>query len=469
MRSASNNSRRSVVNAILDAIEMDPSVIAEDGNFHQRRVQKVWPKKLDLLIESHLRSEPISTRSVEKFLTEVYPLPDRLSKAGPEIEITSQLATLHLPEGGQSGDNTPATVRDNRVDRLLSDEEGSDREGDEPWSSMETRQIRSNAIRKLAQDLEFMTKTVVSMIEPDIPSGQDLAEDATENVLQHLYFTPKDKSQPVRTLKAKVPPMIKSIWNEWKIGEDPGNYVYRPFSFNSSKVAESESEDEEQAREERLLELRRKREKRDQRVKSTRMKDQSYNISAGGSASQPAPLVSGIIAEDDGFYSQAGDADEDGMFSLPTVISASQPARKSGSSSLSQKPSKPKASQSSLVDKGKGNVKSTPQGFGVQPPLSLDHAMFQAPTFLSDSQDWEESLLKDDTLAGGSQFFSSTQVPAQQSQETDVDQSQSQSQSQDASAFMWGASQPVRGTFANRKPLSDSKKAKKKKPRTQGF
>ncbi|GJJ69689.1 hypothetical protein EMPS_02037 [Entomortierella parvispora] len=481
MRSASNSSRRAVATAILDAIEMDPSVITEENDIHQRRVQKVWPKKLNLLIESHLRSQHMDLRIVEQFLADIYPLPDRLSKAGPEVEITSQLATLHLPEGEQSGDNA-STVRDKRVGMLLSDDQEFNEEG-EPWSSLESREVRLKAIRKLTQDLELMTTTIVSMIEPEVSSGQNLAEDPTEFVCQYLFSTPKEKNQPDTILKTKVPPMIKPIWDEWKIGEDPGKYVYKPFSLNAAKVVDSESDDEELEREERLLQLRRKREKREQRVKSTRMKDQSYNISAGGSASQPAPMVSGIIAEEDGFYSQLGDADEDGMFSLPTVISASQPARKVGFS-LSQKPTKPKASQlssssslskagaasSSLADKGKTKAKSTPHGFGIQPPLSLDHAMFQAPTFLSDSRDWEESLLQDESQAGGSNFFSSTQVPAATgSQETDVDPNQSQGQSQDTSAFMWGASQPVRGTFANRKPLPDGKKAKKKKPRTQGF
>ncbi|KAG0044610.1 TATA box-binding protein-associated factor RNA polymerase I subunit C [Gryganskiella cystojenkinii] len=494
MASSSNSRRKTMANAILEAIKQEPLITANYSDIHHRTVHNIWPKKMNLRVESQLRHGNV--KAVERLLTETYPLPSHLSKDATEAGITSQLASLRFPED---------QARTSSKTSLDVNESGPDDKDQSQWSSSESRHIRSITIRRLAQDLVFMTTTVVSMIEPEISAGQSLAEeDDTRNrpVFQYLFKTPKDENDQTEPtpVKTTIPSAVLDIWSEWKVGQDPELYVYRPFSILSGKIGQDSDHDEEdeafeaQEREARLLELRRKREKRAQRVRTTRMNDLSYNANAGGSASQPNPLAAGGFLTETESFSQSqllGEADDDGMFSLPTVISASQPSiRKSTTSSLSQKASKLKFSQkpaskaSGTADKGEsGKDKMPSRLFGVQPMLSLDHAMFQTPTFLSSSQDWEDSLLRDDSQlgggGGGSNLFSSSQVSVGDgsgslpslSQDESLSQSQShdQSQSQDGGGFMWGASQPVRGTFAQRRQPPEPKKAKKKKPRTQGF
>lgn len=490
---ASNSKRRLVAHAIVDMVELDQFITTDGGELHERRVQRIWPKKLNYRIGSLLSNELVDLKGIDRILTETYPLPNKMStKDSLENGITSQLASLQFPRSRRNsgtGETMGKLPNGGGANDMDMDNELLDGEEENPWLSPETQQVRSNAIKRLAQDLDFMTKTIVSMIEPEVPAGQSLDEDnsAQQHTCQYLYKKPQNKYEPPTPVKVTVPSVIKPIWDEWKVGQDPENYIYRPFTYNSSKVGlDSDVEDEEaeaREREERLLDLRRKREKRDHRVRTSRMKDHSYNINAGGSASQPAPVIPGIITEEDAFSSQMGEADEEGMFSLPTVISASQPVRKPVSLSLSQRPTTKsqtsKSQPSSLGNKASNSVSrkeskekaKTPHGFGIQPLLSLDHAMFQTPSFLNDSQDWEESLLKEDSLSGGNSFFSNSQQlsgAAAESQQF-LSQDLSQDQSQDAGGFMWGASQPVRGTFANRKPLPDAKKVKKKKPRAQGF
>ncbi|KAF9434812.1 hypothetical protein BGZ76_007362, partial [Entomortierella beljakovae] len=431
-----SNERNAIAKSIEQRIQLDPYDITSGGRVIHRTINKAW-YITGLKIDSLLRDSEPTVDDIVLYLEDLYPLPESTilmpdQASMNEKSITNQLANLTIPERNQGAGSKAS---DNDINA----------EGD-VWPTHEIRETRSRTIRRLAQDLYLSNISIVNKFDQDDNNSQ-----ATNNypTFRYLFQTLSPNGLESRAPKLKMPSKCKSVLEEWKIGENPADYKYRLPESAMNDVAgqdSEEEEDEEEARkhDERMLQLRRKREKREEKVRSARMKDIGYNINAGGSLSQPAGVIADPMSYDD-FYREA---DEDGLFSLPTVFSASQP--KASMSSRLQ--SQPKAKPRPVASASQPGGKKSSIGTGRLPSaLSLNSKTIQ-PDEISSSQD--------PTLVESNTMF-----------ETAYTQSQSQSQEV---VSLWGASQPVRGTFATKripgpKLGGQGVKAKKKKARAQGF
>ncbi|KAG0216506.1 hypothetical protein BGX28_000020 [Mortierella sp. GBA30] len=454
--------RESISGMIQQNIEQDPFVTTVGGEIIHRTIVRTWPM-LGLKIGTLIRDEVPSIDFIASFLEDVYPLPEkqmlkRDQDALKAQSVTRSLALLSIPQDHQdrSGDKDETTGGSEK-------EEDEVQEDNEIWPSQEAEQLRKRTIRRLAQELILSTTLIVKTVLPGAESESRTAKNATcAPQFQYLFQNSSlGESSPTIPLSSRC----KSVLDEWKVGQNPNEYNYQlpeSVAVGQGGSGTEETAEEKKEREERLLRLRQKREKRSNKTLNARKNDPGFNVSAKGSASQPAGLV---VMDSEYSFSQYS-ADDDGFFSLPTVISASQPVvRNTGTGTglgLSQAKSTPQpvlkkhatafgvsASQpSSTASSSKKplarKAERTSLGFGSQQPLSLDSAMLQPIAELSASQSESQSL----------------------SQEQDQDQSQSQSQSQEGTGLLWGASQPVPGPFANRK-IAKPKKAKAK--RVQGF
>ncbi|KAI8596467.1 hypothetical protein EDD21DRAFT_2722 [Dissophora ornata] len=480
----STRERSAIAQLVQQNLELDPFVTTDGGEIIHRTVKRIWlvtDRKVDALI---LDKEP-TEEAIVAFLEHQYPLPESTVLEPNQIHqnessITSRLASLSIPTS-----QAPVEMMYHAVDDEPQQQE-------EVWPTQESRLIRSRAIRRLAQELLLTSTVVIKTVEPDIPAAQTANEESVESLTFQYLFQNRGNGSGRGKADLRPPKILprrcRPILGEWKIGEDPANYVYRrPNNLTGdttgysgdgdSDGGDGETDQEEiQERNERLMQLRRKREERENKIKTIRKRDTGYNTSAGGSASQPT----GIVTDIQDFYSSMGEADEEGMFSLPTVISASQPASAlrtgfglSLNRSQQQQQAKPKptvgfkkttapASLPSLraTSAHDGESRSGKQSSA----LSQDQSMFSSATFIN-SQEWETNLPAENPMKAVSMSQQSAIFKPTQSQ------SQSLSMSQDTD-MMWGASQPVRGAFANRKIVGSSgaaNKPKKKKNRTQGF
>ncbi|KAF9115013.1 hypothetical protein BGX27_009232 [Mortierella sp. AM989] len=462
--SVPSSERSAIAKQIQQNIELDPYVTTDDGNIAYRRIRKAWPitnLKIDTLIRA---SEP-DVEALTSYLKDLYPLPESVMLQPDQARmnekaITNQLANLTIPESNEY---------ESDMDEVTDQQYVS--EGD-VWPTQETRLIRSRTIRRLAQDLILASIVVIKTFEPETTSAQSTIEHPS---FQYLFQNRRHGDSISSAPKIKLPSKCKPILNEWKVGEDPANYVYKlpEAAMNDVGISEDEEDLEEiKEHEERMIQLRQRREKREEKVKSARRNDSGYNVNSGGSLSQPT----GIIAEPLSYNDFYDEADEDGLFSLPTVVSASQPA--SFRTSLLSRPQSQQKPRPKSISTPKNpalgaslpttKLKKDRSIIDPSPTHSPVRATFQSTSLASS----EGSTLVENNFVIGS--ARSLDQSSSQSLSQSQNQSQSQSQSQDG-GFLWGASQPVRGAFATRRvagPASvgaHGSKPKKKKSRTQGF
>ncbi|KAF9575575.1 TATA box-binding protein-associated factor RNA polymerase I subunit C [Mortierella alpina] len=403
--------RHSICDLIQQDIEQDPFLTTKGGQILHRKVIRTWPI-LDLKVGTLLRDEQPSVDDMTAFLEEMYPLPQpqALRQTRAEESITSRFASLNIPaNSADSGELDDGSAGGSQM-KINRDKQSNQ----DIWPASDARQMRQTTIRRLAQELVLATTVVVTTVVPAVESGLETTR-RTERMprFQHLFQNSSlgQSSPPQINLSSRC----QSILDEWKVGTDPYEYKYvLPNGVTGGQDEGGLENDEEmKEREERLLRLRLRREKRSSKYAAARNNDAGYNISAGGSASQPVGVV---VSELETIGS--GVADDDGHFSLPTVISASQPAF----------------------------VRSTAEAARLRSGTGVEAGRTVSQTR---STSISASLGSVDNYTA-SQSLSQDLLP---------------SQSQEDSALMWGASQPVRGPFANRKIA----KPKKAKARVQGF
>ncbi|KAF8981574.1 hypothetical protein BGZ46_002556 [Entomortierella lignicola] len=417
--------RDTIAEMIQQNIEMEPFATAESGVITCRKLRRIWTG-IGLKVDTFIQAKQPSVDSLISHLETLYPLPKSVILTPnqahvSENTITNQLANLTIPE------------RDQQENPDMDEDLAS--EGD-VWPTLETRLIRKRTIRRLAQDLLLSSTAVIKASEPETSSAQSTSDFET---FQYLFQSPSTSNAP----KVKLSSKPKSILDEWTVGEDPRNYVYTvpETAMNDAAVSDEEDQEEKREHEERMIQLRLRREKREEKIKSIRRNDPGYNVSAGGSLSQPA----GVITDPKSYDDVYGDPDEDGTFSLPTVISASQPTSVLRTNSQSR-------SQSQLKPKPKPTVTQKNPILSASQPLKFS----PISSVLAERKKAVESAHNLDQ---------NRHVSFSQSQS----QNQSQSQSQDGQ-ILWSASQPVPGAFATRKiPGVKPTKPKKKKNRAQGF
>ncbi|KAF9288706.1 TATA box-binding protein-associated factor RNA polymerase I subunit C [Mortierella alpina] len=399
--------RDSISDLIRQDIEQDPFLTTKSGQILHRKVIRTWPL-LNLKVGTLLRDEQPSVDNITAFLEEMYPLPQTqvLKRPRAEDSITSRFASLNIPANSTDRNEVSDGSAGGSQLKTDRDEEASHQE---VWPAAEVYQMRQTIIRRLAQELVLSTTVVVTTVLPAIDAEPEPTKKGERTPrFQHLFqnSNPSRSSPPQLNLSSRC----KSILDEWKVGTDPYEYKYvLPDGISGGQDEdEVENEEEKREREERLLRLRQKREKRSNKYASARINDAGYNISAGGSASQPVGVVVSELET-----VRSGTADDDGHFSLPTVISASQPA----------------FIRSTAVAAGSRSGTGMEAGRKVSEAKSLSFNASLDPV--------SESLSQEPLLG----------------------------LSQEDNAPMWGASQPVRGPFANRKIA----KPKKAKARVQGF
>lgn len=461
--------RETISQRIQEYIDHTPYLLHGIDFVHQKiiRTPLLPDSKLGELLEE---KEPSQERIAEA-LEDMYPLPAtrHMTLQTPQEStdsISASLANLSIP-----GTRSSITVNFEGVDN-------QDDDRTQLWPTKEIQQARSQIIQRLSQNLYLSTITIFREPEVDPEPTQSSLERPKPKEMNLRYLVQESKEAQ----KVKIPAASIAILDEWD-DQDPSKYVYRPPpSSKAAQNSDDDEPDEEEIRkhEEHLLKLRKRREQR------TAYKGPT--ISAKGSASQP--VMDGELTS-----SQANIPDEDGMFSLPTVISASQPVV-SNHSRPKPKPKPKRRSIPSAIESlsQRSKAEEVPNRFSTQTPLFMDDSMFTA-SFASSSQDWESTLPLsqelpfsqgpvffgaggDSTSAGGISIgmsfggtthdnsqggmMASTQQPASPIRESDMSGSQEM-------ASMWmGASQPVPGAFATRRPITQKKK-KKKKISTQGF
>ncbi|KAF9348504.1 TATA box-binding protein-associated factor RNA polymerase I subunit C [Mortierella sp. NVP85] len=468
--------RRTILaHMIQESVETHSSEPNESGKVIHYQVSNVWPRmgrKIDALFQD---GEP-TIDAIMAYLEDLYPLPEKVvlqqsEDEGQQPSIANQLASLSIP-----GDQAVLHPVETSVD--------PDRIEGQEWPTQESRLIRSNTLRRLAHELvfssTFVTKTMEEVEATATPSSQTIDMEMTPTTLVEEATGPTDefftlhrlfqrqkgekKKATAETPKIQLSTRIKRVVDDWEIGDNPADYDYRlpPLAMLELSDVDEDEVMEKKARtqDKQMKKLRRRREEREKKARLARKAEENFLNT--GSTSQPVPSSS-VMFDDE--------ADEDGIFSLPTVISASQPAlslktRPSSSSSSSSKPTKPIKSHGTTQPKKQQTLSLS------QPNVSTKEDAIMSTQFV-DNSEWEATLLLEEDMGTSSQTFTIDQS-FNQSQEFSEEFSQelgSQDfgQSQDT-GFMWGASQPVRGAFATKvKPKSADNKGKKKKSWSQGF
>ncbi|KAF9302467.1 hypothetical protein BGZ74_005316 [Mortierella antarctica] len=464
--------RETISQRIQEYIEHTPYLLHGVDYVHQKiiRTPLLPDSKLGELLEE---KEPSQERIAEA-LEDMYPLPATrdIALRNPQEStdsISASLANLSIP-GTRSSITTG-------FESVVDDQED---DGTQIWPTIEIQQARSQIIQRLSQNLYLSTITIFREPELDPEPATQSGERPKPKEVNLRYLVQESKDAK----KVRIPAVSVAILDEWEEDQDPSKYVYMPPPSSKAAQDTDDEPDEEEIRkhEEHLLKLRKRREQR-----------ASYkvpSISTKGSASQPAMADGGLSG------SQAFIPDEDGMFSLPTVISASQPTAVSSQPKPKPKPKTKHKSIPSAIESlsQRSKTEEVPNRFSTQTPLFMDDSMFTA-SFASSSQDWEITLPLSQELpfsqgpvffgaggnstSGGSVGMSfggathddrqggmmvSTQQPASPTWE-----SADMSGSQEMASVWMGASQPVPGAFATRRPINTQKKKKKKKISTQGF
>ncbi|KAF9583380.1 TATA box-binding protein-associated factor RNA polymerase I subunit C [Lunasporangiospora selenospora] len=522
----SESQRDTISRLISSHVEISAWKPSIKGLSIHRRISRVYP--VDQALATLLKDQESDLDSIVKHLDQIYPFPEQhpLQSEEPVGAVTQKLADLSIP----SPHSQPsATVIDHeQEDRDDEREDDVEKANGQPetqreaspvqyWPSTDSHLIRARAIRRLAQDIVLSsivivrsTRASVAQGKDDIPVSEASIPNKGSSLFQYLF---QDNQAQAR--RFKLSDNCQAVLQEWSVGENVEKYVYqRPEGVDAQGTSDesnsdqwSDEEDVQQENERRLLELRRRREKRHTRTKSGKTMDTSSALS---SVSQPA-----TTAQDswmDTFSQQPGMPDEDGFFSLPTVISASQSVsamrptpsvtikKTSTATATVTAPttttSKYSLSQSSGFQSGtssrtesKFQRKLSVSESDLQWPLSLDRPTFQSSFTSNDN--WEDSLKVRSQQQHRSQYDLQTHdeimslstiaegAPSQESHSLNIHSEQSLSQGEYESGLggsnaLWSASQPLPGLFANRRAggggkASEKNKSKKKKPRAQGF
>ncbi|KAF9150551.1 TATA box-binding protein-associated factor RNA polymerase I subunit C [Linnemannia schmuckeri] len=458
--------RNALSQQIQNRIELDPLITSSNNRVIRQKIIRTWPN-FDHDISSTIRGSEATVQAIQKYLERLYPLP----KARALDLGSSQSQSAGHSRSSQAMDTS---------------ESESINEGDDAhvWPSQESRQIRATTIRRMAQELALTTTVIVKTTEPDVLEEEPETASSTSTstrppfAFKYLFQDTKDRSfKPPRIILSS---RAQGVLDEWYTGDITQEFTYRDLSLTEEEAA-LETDEAKQAQAEALLKKRARREKKENKIRSTRMQDSSYNINAKGSASQPA----GIITEEIPLFSQMGYADEDGMFSAPTIVAASQLRRenlKTRSQQHSVRTTTAIRNPFSFSQPASiaGGVSSTKSGSSSGHPklkgeLSPVESKSQPAEFFSPARKRE--------ISGGDRKPSN-------SQETDVVESQGSSQDSTLKPetqsplplpsqeplLIAAASQPVPGPFATKrtmiqgsKAVNPSSKPKKKKIRTQGF
>lgn len=458
--------RSALSQQIQNRIELDPFVTNSDMRVITQKIVRTWPN-FDHDISTTIRSSEATVEAIQTYLEHLYPLPK---------ERVLDLGSSQSQSGGHSRSSQAVGTSGSEN---VNEEEDSTR----GWPSQESRQIREASIRRMAQELAMTTTVIVKTMVPEVLGVED--EDLTIASSTKAPFAFKYLFQDTKDGSFKPPKVIQSsraqgVLDEWYTGDITQEFTYRDLSLTGEEAVLQTAEAK-LAQAEALLKKRARRERKENKIRGARMQDSSYNINAKGSASQPA----GIITDEIQLFSQMGYADEEGMFSAPTIVAASQLQRDNlkarsqqhsvrttsairnpfsfsqpasvvggtstmsgGSSSQSKLKSELSPVESKYHPAGLFSAarKREPSGGDRKPRNSQGMDVFGSH---SSSQD----TLKPETQS------SSTSQPSQQSQ-----------------LFVAAASQPVPGAFATKrtmikggKTVDASSKPKKKKIRTQGF
>ncbi|KAG0034036.1 hypothetical protein BGZ81_006377 [Podila clonocystis] len=463
--------RETISQRIREYIELTPYLLHGVDYVHQKIIRTLLlpDSKLGELLDE---KEPSQERIAEA-LEDMYPLPAArdITLRNPQEStdsISASLANLSIP-------GTLSSVTTG-IDSVV---DGQDDDGTQIWPTKEIQQARSQIIQRLSQNLYLSSITIFREPELDPEPATQSNERPKPKEMNLRYLVQESKDAKM----VRIPAVSVAILDEWEVDQDPSKYVYRPPpSSKAAQDTDDDEPDEEEIRKhkEHLLKLRKRREQR--------TAHKGVSISAKGS-SQPATVDGGLS------NSQALIPDEDGMFSLPTVISASQPAAVSSQPKPKPKPKTKHKLATPTIESLSQRSKAgeVPNRFNTQTPLFMDDSMFTA-SFASSSQDWESTLPLSQELpfsqgpvffgAGGNStsggsvgmsfggathddrqggMMASTQQPVSPTR-----QSADLSGSQELASMWMGASQPVPGAFATRRPITTQKK-KKKKISTQGF
>ncbi|KAF9146514.1 TATA box-binding protein-associated factor RNA polymerase I subunit C [Mortierella sp. GBA39] len=448
--------RSALSQQIQNRIELDPFVTNSDSRVIAQKIVRTWPK-FDLDISTTIRSSEATVEAIQTYLEHLYPLPK---------ERVLDLGSSQSQSAGRS--RSSQAVGTSGSDNVKEVEDGAC-----VWPSQESRQIREATIRRMAQELAMTTTVIVKTMEPEVLDEEDegltmTSSTKTPFAFKYLFQDTKDGSfKPPKVIQSS---RAQGVLDEWYTGDITQEFTYRDLSLTEEEAA-LQTDKSKLAKAEALLKKRARREKKESDIRGTRMQDSSYNINAKGSASQPA----GILTDEVQLFSQMGYANEDGMFSAPTIVAASQLQR--------------------------GNLKARSQQHSVRTTTAIRNPFsFSQPASVvrgasiksgvSSSQSKLKGELSPESKPHPTRLFSTTRKrEPSNSREADVFGSHGSSQdtvkfeiqSQPTSQFsqqsqLFAASQPVPGAFATKrtmvksgKTVDPSSKPKKKKIRTQGF
>ncbi|KAF9993121.1 hypothetical protein BGZ65_011415 [Modicella reniformis] len=212
--------RSSLAKEIQRRIELDPLETSRSKNVVRRWIRKAWPKmgrQIDALFQDE--EEP-SVDKIVAYLEDLYPFPEKTvvqqedqNQREQQSFITSQLASLSIP-----GDRPPSSTTTDKP--MYQSRTG----GAQEWPTQESKAIRSAAIRRLAHDLVFSSTIIMKT------DHQPEATSPEEYVFRYVIPRgppkhPKDGTNDIQ-MKFRLSSRITSILGEWKVGEDPAEYVY---------------------------------------------------------------------------------------------------------------------------------------------------------------------------------------------------------------------------------------------------
>lgn len=456
--------RSALSQQIQNRIELDPFVTNSDLRVIIQKIVRTWPN-FDHDISTTIRGSEATVEAIQTYLEHLYPLPkERLLDLGSSLSQSAGHSRSSQAVGTSGSEN-------------VEEDEGSAH----GWPSQESRQIREATIRRMAQELALTTTVIVKTMESEVLEEED--EGLTMASSTKAPFTFKYLFQDTKDGSFKPPKVIQSsraqgVLDEWYTGDITQEFTYRDLSLTEEEAA-LQTDEAKLAHAEALLKKRARRERKENKIRGARMQDSSYNINAKGSASQPA----GIITDEIQLFSQMGYADEEGMFSAPTIVAASQLQRENLKARSQQHTVRTTTairnpfsfSQPASVVGG-ASTKSGGSQFKLRGELSPVESKSHLAGLFSAARKREPSG-GDRTPRNiqGTDVFGSYSS-SQDTLKPETQSSSSSQPSQQTQLFAAAASQPVPGAFATKrtmikggKTVDPSSKPKKKKIRTQGF
>ncbi|KAG0328826.1 hypothetical protein BG004_002458, partial [Podila humilis] len=466
--------REAIADGIQKHIEGSP-IYVKGFEFLRRKIMRTQVLPCSRLAQQTrtLKDKEPSQETISEALHKLYRFPPMRQvqlKKGNQNEATDSildgLANMSIPSSTHGSSNrfraaggggTTATTGVVDVDDGFGD---GDQDGDANtvmWPPRAVQRTRAQIIERLSQNLYFSTVMIyqAAVTKENSPYASRSQASRSQQIgtqkvakTMELQYLAQDNPTTLNasstataptTNTFKVPGKTAGILDEWEFADDdPFKYIYRPPANHQAAIDPDDEtpENDEGVRrhEEYLMKVRMRREKRMMAV--------SAAAAAGASASMSTDMFTQL--------SQL--PDEDGMFSLPTVVSASQSAAAGGGGgatkqikprpkSLTQIPStkpssspslhsssavaassllsssqpqmqtktkavvatdanintntKAKRSETTISDltslSQRSNVAVLANRFSRPEPLFMDDTMFTT-SFISSSQDWENLL-----------------------------------------------------------------------------